>query len=433
MKDFFTKRFTQGDQDVSWNGEPLSSLVVKSAGVTTSASPLFTKEVIQKHWPDDRHFMMHVIAMGDQEYYGFNRNGDGFPAKMLEKRAHTFVTHGHMFREHNNKDPKFAIGTIKAAAYCPVRHRVEVLLHGDKEKAEEEYEMAKAGKELSFSMSVKIDYDVCSCCEKKSSHQQFYCDHLRNHMKEYLPEFEKYAFAINPNGTFFDLSRVRKPADRTAHYVQYYFSEDNPELAKKSASCGVCEKTPDNPFLTGIVRKKIKIIVSPAERDVAGCLAKQIVPDNELQHIVNSLFGGGLSRLSERGIILPFLPFLSWATRRPMSELIYDPMYTEAVPALGAAEEYYAGDSDAAFEGPDIVDEVLAGADKALSPDAILNSSKPAVKIQITVIKSASSKGAKALSLYSAYKSFAIKNMPFYLRDKAMFISAARDLYDAAK
>jgi hypothetical protein len=51
-------------------------------------------------------------------------------------------------------------------------------------------------------------------------------------MTRWLPQFSKFAYAINPKPKFFDISDVVNPADRIAHYLEYMVDED----LKKSAS-----------------------------------------------------------------------------------------------------------------------------------------------------------------------------------------------------
>jgi hypothetical protein len=122
--------------------------------IKSAASDTFTKDLLKEHAPDKDHFMLHVVAMGDQETYGPNKNGDGFPKEALEKFTPTFITDGCFFREHRNRCQETqGIGTIKGAAFNPKMRRTELVVHGNKKKAEKEYEMAKAGKALSFSMS----------------------------------------------------------------------------------------------------------------------------------------------------------------------------------------------------------------------------------------------------------------------------------------
>lgn len=215
---------------------PMTRLIDTSSRgsiIKSAASDVFTLADIAKYTPDDDHFMLHVIAMGGHPTYMPNRNGDAFPSSSLENYHDTFVKNGHFYREHNHSSPSLAIGMVKASAYNKPMDRVELLIHGHKKKAAEEYEKAKAGKELSFSMSARLNFDSCSCCLKKSAKVSDYCPHLKYQMGQYIPEFKKYAFAINEKPTFFDISRVSRPADRIAHYISYKFGDDE---MKKAAS-----------------------------------------------------------------------------------------------------------------------------------------------------------------------------------------------------
>lgn len=203
--------------------------------VKSAASEAFSKELIAQHAPDDDHFMVHLIAMGGHPTYLPNRNGDAFPSDTLEKFHPTFVKNGCFFREHRNRCQETeGIGLVKASAYHPKTDRVELLVWGNKRKAEEEYELAKQGSELSFSMSCKLPNDECSICQNKAKNLSQYCDHLKNNMGKYMPEFEKYAFAYNREPNFFDISRVKRPADRIAHYLEYKFGND--ELQKAASA-----------------------------------------------------------------------------------------------------------------------------------------------------------------------------------------------------
>lgn len=220
---------------VEANGEAMTTLIETEAGVKSAASSLISKDLLEKYRPDsDRKACIHLIAMGNSDQYGFNRNGDYFAGDVLEKTAHTFVKYGHVFREHKNKDPKYAIGEIKHAAYDPKgMQRVELIIHLDKDKAEREYEMAKKGNALNFSMSCKVPNDRCSCCGNEAKSVSAYCDHLKGHMCQYLPEFKKYAYAYNDRPKFFDISVVKTPADRIARHLEYLFDD-----GVKSASAG---------------------------------------------------------------------------------------------------------------------------------------------------------------------------------------------------
>lgn len=212
---------------VEANGEAMTTLIEHKDGIKSAASHAIGKDVLEQYRPtDDRHACIHLIAMGNSDQYGFNRNGDYFAGDVLEKTANTFVKYGHVFREHRNNDPAKAIGTIKYAAYEPKgMQRVELIIHLDKDKAEREYEMAKKGEALNFSMSCKVPNDRCSCCGNEAKSVSKYCDHLRGRMGQYIPEFEKYAFAYNDKPRFFDISVVKTPADRIARHLEYLFHD----------------------------------------------------------------------------------------------------------------------------------------------------------------------------------------------------------------
>lgn len=221
------------------NGDAFVTLLEVENGVKSASSDVATKELIEKYRPkDSKTAAIHLIAMGDSDYFGPNRNGDYFAGDVLNKTASTFVTHGHMFREHRNKDPKKAIGSVKWAAMNPAMHRVELIVHMDKDRAEEEYEMAKKGSALSFSMSCRVPNDRCSICGNKAKNVMSYCDHLSGHMGQYMDGFKKYAFAYNDEPTFFDISRVRVPADRIARHLEYMFQDKDDDFSKAaSAMC----------------------------------------------------------------------------------------------------------------------------------------------------------------------------------------------------
>lgn len=218
------------------NGEAMCSLIEHENGIKSASSALVSKDLLETYRPaDDRTACIHLIAMGNSDQYGFNRNGDWFSGDVLEKRAHTFVTNGHMFREHRNKDPKDAIGQVKWAGYDPKgMQRVEIIVHMDRDKAEEEYDMIKKGEALNFSMSCRVPNDRCSCCGNEAKKISEYCSHLKSQMGQYVSSFDKYACAINDNPTFFDISRVGVPADRIARHLEYL--EYNGNAMNKSAS-----------------------------------------------------------------------------------------------------------------------------------------------------------------------------------------------------
>ena len=323
--------------------------------VKSAASEVFTKEALRNHAPDKDHFMLHLVAMGDQETYSFNKNGDGFPKSSLEKYANTFVTNGCFFREHRNRDQKAqGIGSVKAAAYSPEMHRVELIVHGHREKAASEYAQAKAGKPLSFSMSCRVPYDECSVCGNKAKKQADYCGHLKEGMLKYNDEFKKYAFAINEHPTFFDISAVAKPADRIAHYLDYAFPDEDDRVKAASVARvitgsewaeyeGVC--VPDrastwSPEKRYILEKLAKfekyfndreLFAKEAhEKNPLEYFASHVAPyacmdkmSDEAVEALRKVEPGELCReLSKRATILPFPEFAAWVYGEPRSTIL---------------------------------------------------------------------------------------------------------------
>ena len=96
---------------------------------------------------------IHLVALGDSEAFPMNRNGDLFTKKACEKYYDTFVKYGHVYEHHRNKDPKKSIGQIKAAAYNPDMHRIELYIWADNEKAHDHLERLEKTGEVSFSMA----------------------------------------------------------------------------------------------------------------------------------------------------------------------------------------------------------------------------------------------------------------------------------------
>lgn len=259
-------------------------------GAKSASSNSFSEEMMRKFVPDDQHFGIHLIAMGCGEDYGFNKNGDWWTRKGLEHSdgkygTHTFVSNGHFFREHKNRDPEEAIGSIKAAEYNKPMQRAELVVHGSKRNAEEEYELAKKGKVLSFSMSARVPNDECSCCGNLAKKSSLYCAHLKKAMTKWQPQFNKFAYAINHEPKFFDISRVANPADRIAHHLEYLF---DPEAMAKAAS----ENGSD--FLFSDLQAKLAGVKLPEERQM-GCstskrqswLQKLAAAEEYLWHLSN--------------------------------------------------------------------------------------------------------------------------------------------------
>lgn len=233
-------------------GSPAATLVdIHSRGVdkgwmTKRAAAL--TEQIKSLRPEPGYSYIHLISMGAQEAYGCNRNGDGFNEKAADfrliepkpgqdpiikmagglKEYHpTFEKYAHVFKHHNNKDPKHAIGTVKASAYNEDMRRGELIIRvPHNEEWNDDLEKLANGKDIPFSMACKVAYDICTSCGNRAATRADYCPHLSDQMTDIVKHGHQ-VFAINDVPTFFDISKVFKPADRIAYSLQ------------KVASCGL--------------------------------------------------------------------------------------------------------------------------------------------------------------------------------------------------
>jgi hypothetical protein len=250
-------------------GNKLNTLVERTSDLTKSASNgAFGEADYEQHRPDKDHFLVHAVALGGWPTYPPNRNADAFPSSSLRDYHDTFVKYGHFFREHKHHDPETdGIGLIKASAYNAPLDRVELLIWGHKKKASDAYDMARSGKELSFSMSAKLKEDRCNICDNRENSPAAYCDHLQNHLGQYLPEHKKFAFAINDKPRFFDISQVVRPADRIAHYISYKFpSDENGELLKAASAGSIVIPSYELALMEGVRNSAPSVLSASTKR-----------------------------------------------------------------------------------------------------------------------------------------------------------------------
>lgn len=194
--------------------------------------------------PGKTHLLL--LALGAEETYGPNRNGDGFPefpipakdkhagarerwwvapGEELTQHYQTFETNpAHAFKHHQNKDPAKASGVVKKAFWNPRMRRVELLTSVDNAKDPEWVERVEAGEFPAVSMGCKIKYDVCSICGNRAPTRADYCDHVKPGYGDpgmgQLMSDGKKAYVHNPSPNFFDISRVFRPADRTGYTLK---------------------------------------------------------------------------------------------------------------------------------------------------------------------------------------------------------------------
>ena len=219
----------------------LASLVdVHSRGVDSSwmskraAAGIFKDADIK---PEKDHSFIHLIAVGDAENWGPNRNADfyqkqattieiPYPAKGKSKflkiakgnvEAHpTFITHGKVYRNHVNRNPEKSHGDIIKSAHHDIMNRVELIIKVPNATWGDELEKLASDGDVPFSISCKIPFDYCSICSNQARTRKDYCEHLKDQLGEITKEGHHIG-AINDGMVYFDISKVVVPADRTAY------------------------------------------------------------------------------------------------------------------------------------------------------------------------------------------------------------------------
>ena len=215
IKAFSPDHFNLGDEAQSeilrFSSRGLDSGQVKRAN-------MFFR-LIEDYAPGRDKTAVHTIAMTASERFGFNRNGDGWKRANLLRDHPTFVSHAKVFRHHKNTPLDPSYGTVKAALYNDEMDRVELLMELDNSKCAEELSLLERKGSYPVSMACKIAHDVCSICENKAKTPKEYCWHVKEALGKIMDD-GKIVGVDNPNSTFFDISRVVRPADRVAYTLK---------------------------------------------------------------------------------------------------------------------------------------------------------------------------------------------------------------------
>lgn len=198
--------------------------------------------------PVPGHSFVYVLAVSGWEFYGENRNGDGFPEfpymetetppwiaadETLVHHYKTFEQFGHNYRHHANKDPAKAVGKVVKAFWNPAMHRVELLIDLNNAAAPDLADRIAAGEYPPVSMGTRVPYDVCNCCGNRAPTRAQYCNHLRFQMREVING--KKVCALNPRPKFFDISWVFRPADPIAFMMKKVANESAYEITGAEA------------------------------------------------------------------------------------------------------------------------------------------------------------------------------------------------------
>jgi len=209
-------------------------LVEDPSLLTKSASTIFDCDY-NELVPDKDHLGIHLVALGDFEHYGSNRNGDGFPKKACIAYHHTFVKNANLYRHHRNKDPEKRLGQVVKSAYNAPMGRIELFVHAHKDKAADELQKLATDGDIPFSMACKVAFDRCSRCGalRRSSKDPNQCDHVRFELGK-VADDGTVTCTHNDEPNWFDISFVTRPADRIAWHLKAASGEviDSVKLAE---------------------------------------------------------------------------------------------------------------------------------------------------------------------------------------------------------
>lgn len=271
---------------------------------------------------------VHLIALGSTENYGPNRNGDGFSDYWCNKKHSTFVKAARaLHRNHKNKkhDPKF--GNIKASAHNQDMGRIELIIGMDNDKCAKELDDLDKGKQVPFSMASRQEYDVCSFCGKKAHNDSERCHHIPDKIGE-INKQGKTCYMDNPDPNWFEMSIVRRPADRIAYslklasdtvkpflkqsdifteYPDFEFPKDEIIISKKaSAKRHLLEKLSElEKRIDAIANGKVESAKDKYIRNEAGKGLKTELSDSTIDELRKFEPSKLLKVLADHGIILP--------------------------------------------------------------------------------------------------------------------------------
>lgn len=182
--------------------------------------------------------------LGAGEMYGSNLNGDIFyaypkednPTKGLRQYYKTFE-HGHVFLNHDNKDPKTSVGKVLFASWNPIMMRVELLeaIEKDDPRGLKILQRVERGEFPKVSMGCRVPFDVCTICRNVARTREEYCSHLKHDMNKIYDDGSLVA-AINDYPRFFDSSKVFVEADRSSGTLAKVAGKVMVEMPKKEST-----------------------------------------------------------------------------------------------------------------------------------------------------------------------------------------------------
>ena len=216
-------------------------IIEDPAQITKQASTIFGCDYSDLQ-PDKDHVGIHLVALGDSEHFGLNRNFDGFSKAACIKYHDTFVKHGHVFRHHRNRPERGdkILGNVKASAYNEDMGRIELFVHAHKDAARDELQKLAKDGETPHSMACRVPGDFCTRCGtfRKNASDPNQCEHIAEKLGE-LYDDGTVAGMDNRDPTFFDISFVGRPADRIAWSIKTAGAKEFIDSVKLAEASGI--------------------------------------------------------------------------------------------------------------------------------------------------------------------------------------------------
>lgn len=359
---------------------------VDTSRVTKYASAAL--DYIKSVAPEPGKTAMLLNAMGAEETYGPNRNGDGFPefpvparGKIASAGRRWFVPPGeelthhyasfetnpaHTFAHHANRDKAKASGVVKKAFWNPRMHRVELLVSVDDQKDPEWVKRASDGEFVPVSMGCRIKRDVCARCGNEAPTRADYCDHVKFAMNNVDSNgFKDYVH--NPSPDFFDISRVFRPADRTGYTLKKVADAGSIRLSADlgAISDALAYKSSASQKLSDIdkVIRAEPVATSTLSPDEKSFLVKfrdhagdklAASPDIDVRLLINSPLGEVLGAAHACGVVFKDAEFIPLVVSKLAGRVLVPSR--DLVEKVAAAARW----SLAAFaERPELLEEIL--------------------------------------------------------------------------
>jgi hypothetical protein len=383
--------FPTGEQTIQpgvvWhNGRPFTDV---AGGVTKTAGEAL--DYIKNVKPVPGKTLVLVLALGAEEAYGPNRNGDGFPEKPVKAKdgkgywvepGEELVKHyktfenGHAFQHHVNKDPAKASGKVLKSFWNDKMKRVELLVAIDNDKDPEWVNRLSDGEFPAVSMGCKITHDVCSICGNRAKTRAQYCDHAKFQMNNLLPDGRR-VYVHNPSPNFFDISRVFRPADRTGYTLKKVAYElhsvPSAELGEltelRDAKRAAINKLSDidkiikgTPVAAkGLTDGEAKLVIK--YKDYQRKTANKALPTLSVGALSNYKLAEVLGAFSALGVTPSIQDTIQLFTTKVSGYLLSDLELTKAAALAGEVYDTYA-------QYPELLDEIVkTGAFTEVAPD----------------------------------------------------------------